>query len=82
MKFGKSGSAAIGVSGHYGTEKWGVEDSTETASWSFNTDVKLTLCKKAYLSGEFFVGESRITSFTLCIPLLPVIYVLFNVLHR
>ena len=63
MKFGEEGSAAIGVSGHYGIEKWGIEDSTETESWSFNTDLKLVINERVYLSGEYFVGQSLGTYF-------------------
>jgi opacity protein-like surface antigen len=62
MKFGDNG-AAVGVSGHYGMEKWGVEDSTETESWSFNTDVKFFVNKRFHLAGEFFVGENLGTYF-------------------
>jgi opacity protein-like surface antigen len=58
MKFGDEGSAAVGVSGHYGIEKWGAEDSTETESWSFNTDLKLAVNKRFCISGEFFVGQN------------------------
>ena len=63
MAFGECGSAAVGVSGHYGIEKWGVEDSTETESWSFNTDLKFVVNKRVYLSGEFFVGQNLGTYF-------------------
>ncbi len=63
MTFGEKGAAAVGVSGHYGMEKWGVEDSTETESWSFNTDVKFVVNKRFYIAGEFFVGENLGTYF-------------------
>lgn len=63
MKFSECGSAAVGVSGHYGVEKWGVDDSTETASWSFNSDLKLVVTKRVSLAGEFFVGQNLGTYF-------------------
>ena len=63
MKFGESGSAAVGVSGHYGIEKWGVEDSTETESWSFNTDLMFVVNTRVSVSGEFFVGQNLGTYF-------------------
>lgn len=63
VPFGSSGAAAVGVSGHYGMEKWGVEDSTETESWSFNTDVKFVVNERIYIAGEFFVGENLGTYF-------------------
>ncbi len=63
MKFGECGSAAVGVSGHYGIEKWGIEDSTETESWSFNTDLKFVVNKRVYVSGEYFIGQNLGTYF-------------------
>lgn len=63
MKFGESGSAAVGVSGHYGIEKWGIDDSTETGSWSFNTDLMFVVNKRVAVSGEFFVGQNLGTYF-------------------
>jgi hypothetical protein len=62
-EFSDEGSAAVGVSGHYGIEKWGVEDSTETESWSFNTDLRLVVNKRFNVSGEFFVGQNLGTYF-------------------
>lgn len=63
MNFGESNLASLGASAHYGQEKWGSEDSTETESWSFNTDLKLVLGSKVSISGEFFIGENLATYF-------------------
>jgi hypothetical protein len=60
---GESGGITVGVSGHYGIEKYGPEDSLETVSKSFNVDVMLILSKKISLSGEFFVGDNLGTYF-------------------
>jgi hypothetical protein len=63
VQFSEEGSAAVGVSGHYGIEKWGFEDSTETESWSFNTDMKIAVNKRFHVSGEFFIGQNLGTYF-------------------
>lgn len=63
MKFGDGGSAGVGVSGHYGIEKWGVDDSTETESWSINSDLRVVVNKRVSLAGEFFMGQNLGTYF-------------------
>jgi hypothetical protein len=62
-KIGDSGSFSIGLSGHYGIETYGPEDSLETVSKSFNVDVMLVISKKISLSGEFFIGDNLGTYF-------------------
>ena len=57
-KIGDEGSLGIGVSGHYGKETYGLEDSTSVDSWSFNADLALKINKKISLKGEFYMGEN------------------------
>lgn len=57
-KMGEEGKLSIGVSGHYGSETYGTEDSVSVDSWSFNTDLSVAVNKKIALKGEFFMGEN------------------------
>ncbi len=60
---GEEGKFAIGVSGHYGQEKYaalGAEDidANDTPSWSLNGDLLIKINKRVSLLGEFFMGEN------------------------
>ncbi len=57
-KLGDEGSMGVGVSGHFGQEKWGPEDSTSTDSWSLNADLSLKVNSRVSFAGEFFTGEN------------------------
>jgi len=64
-EFSEHGMLAVGVSGHYGQEKYDRTDlsaSTVTEqtldSWSVNGDVTLKFNKYVTLKGEFFMGEA------------------------
>ncbi len=54
---GSEGKFSIGVSGHYGQEKY---DNGEhgTPSWSLNGDLAIKINKRVALLGEFFMGEN------------------------
>jgi hypothetical protein len=56
-KMGSEGSLGVGISGHYGQEKYG-NDEFDTPSWSFNADLALKFTKKIALLGEFFTGAN------------------------
>ena len=56
-KMGEEGSLGIGVSGHYGQERYG-DDEFDTPSWSLNGDLALKFTKSIALLGEFFMGEN------------------------
>jgi hypothetical protein len=58
VKLSDDGLFALGVSGHYGVEKYGIDDSLETISRSINTDLKIVFNQYVALLGEFFVGQS------------------------
>lgn len=51
------GSLEVGISGHYGKERYS-EDTETTESWSACLDLKTSFCRKLELAGEFFIGEN------------------------
>jgi hypothetical protein len=60
---GEEGKLAIGVSGHYGQEKYtdlstDDIDARDTPSWSINGDLAIKINKRIALLGEFFMGEN------------------------
>ena len=60
---GEEGKLSIGVSGHYGTEKYTDAstdeiDAMDTPSWSVNGDLAIKINKRFALLGEFFMGEN------------------------
>lgn len=60
---GEDGKIAVGISGHYGTEKYtsaGSEDldDMDTPSWSINGDLAIQATKRIAILGEFFTGEN------------------------
>jgi len=57
---GGEGKIAVGVSGHYGTEKYTdlSTDDMDTPSWSINGDLAIKVNKRIALLGEFFMGEN------------------------
>ncbi|MBN2070823.1 MAG: hypothetical protein JW814_05130 [Candidatus Krumholzibacteriota bacterium] len=55
---GESGKMSLGFSGHYGIEKYDVDDLEEVTSWSANADLLLAFNEKVCLKGEFFTGEN------------------------
>jgi hypothetical protein len=57
-KIGDEGSLGLGISGHYGKESYGTEDSVTVDSWSFNADLAIAVNEKISLKGEFFMGEN------------------------
>ncbi|UCF06817.1 MAG: hypothetical protein JSV33_07280 [bacterium] len=72
MKFGEGGTAAVGVSGHFGVEEYYDKTLTdenvpvgeaENESWSLNADAAITLNEYVALSGEFFTGQKLGTYF-------------------
>ena len=59
---GSEGKIAVGISGHYATEKYsditeGI-DSQDTPSYSINGDLAIKINKRFALLGEFFYGEN------------------------
>lgn len=54
---GDEGKFSIGVSGHYGQEKYGA-DEQDTPSWSLNGDLAIKINRRVALLGEFFMGEN------------------------
>jgi hypothetical protein len=64
-EFSEEGMLAVGISGHYGQEKFDRTDLTASKvteesidSWSVNGDVALKLNRYLSLKGEFFMGEA------------------------
>jgi hypothetical protein len=57
-EFSEEGKVSLGVSGHYGQEKFGTEDSLDVESWSFNADANVAITSKIHLSGEYFAGQN------------------------
>ncbi len=60
---GDEGKLSIGVSGHYGTEKYtdlstDEIDAKDTPSWSLNGDLAIKINRRIALLGEFFIGEN------------------------
>jgi hypothetical protein len=60
---GSEGKLAIGVSSHYGLEKYADTTSAEldakdTPSWSINGDLMIKVNEYVALMGEFFMGEN------------------------
>ena len=57
---GENGKIAIGVSSHYGIEKYTDldTDDMDTPSWSINGDLAIKANKRIALLGEFFMGEN------------------------
>ena len=60
---GEEGKLSIGVSGHYGQEKYtdlntDEIDAKDTPSWSLNGDLAIKINKRVALLGEFFMGEN------------------------
>lgn len=60
---GDEAKIALGVSGHYGQEAWGVDDDETTDSWSANADLVIVPVPRITLMGEFFVGDNLQTYF-------------------
>lgn len=56
-KMGEEGNLGIGVSGHYGQEKYD-NDDFDTPSWSVNGDLSVKFNSRLALLGEFFYGEN------------------------
>jgi hypothetical protein len=56
VPMGSEGRFAIGVSGHYGQEKYS-NDESDTPSWSLNGDLTIKINRRVTLLGEFFTGE-------------------------
>jgi hypothetical protein len=56
-KMGENGMLKVGVSGHYGQEKYG-EDEFDTPSWSINADLAAKFTKQVAFLGEFFYGAN------------------------
>ncbi|MDZ7860064.1 MAG: hypothetical protein U5O15_05275 [Candidatus Krumholzibacteriota bacterium] len=70
--FSEEGKLSLGVSGHYGQEKYNRTDETITPnnvteesidSWSFNGDLALKINKHLTLKGEYFIGQALQTYF-------------------
>lgn len=57
-KMGEEGKFDLGLSGHFGQETYGPEDSLSIDSWSFNADLAVVVNSKVGLKGEFFMGEN------------------------
>ena len=61
--FGEEGKLSIGVSGHYGQEKYtdpgtGEIDGLDTKSWSLNGDLAVKINKRFAVLAELFMGEN------------------------
>ncbi len=57
-EFSDEGMVSLGISGHYGQEKYGTGDSMDVESWSVNADARLIITPEICLSGEFFSGQN------------------------
>ncbi|MBD3179952.1 MAG: hypothetical protein GF417_10340 [Candidatus Latescibacteria bacterium] len=65
--FSEEGMLAVGISGHYGQEKFDRQDMTDPVirvteesidSWSVNGDLTLKINRYLSLKGEFFTGQA------------------------
>ncbi|HMA75922.1 MAG TPA: hypothetical protein VKO43_01290 [Candidatus Krumholzibacteriaceae bacterium] len=71
-EFSEEGKLSLGVSGHYGQEKYNRTDETASPekvteesidSWSFNGDLELRFNKHISIKGEYFIGQALKTYF-------------------